>query len=196
MVKPDNNKNEIVYKSKKESKGEINVYNYVLGGRFCEISKKEISDKVIKETTTYYRNSNVMSYRLHDNDNHLLYYRIYNEDGTSKQYDGVGVLFQDSISYITLQRGSRYMNKISLVNPPNCKVVVMIGVYRPEKLSNRDLNKYPIRMYDVQESAVNYEVSSDSVGIQRYQIYWAIEDTISGDIQKGKFIHQYSFITE
>ncbi|MFT3740089.1 MAG: hypothetical protein QM786_15155 [Breznakibacter sp.] len=192
IVETDNGTKDVVFKQKTESTDSVTVYDYLLGDTFCRILKTKRLGVEMTESTTYHRNGKVMSYRLHHQSN-LLYYRIYNKNGVSTKYGGNGILFEDSISHVFLERGTEYAKIIRLANPPNCKVVVMIGEYRPEELEDRDLRRYPIRMFRVSNSRVTYSVKSDSIGMQRYQIFWAVEDTISNDIQNGMMIHEFSF---
>lgn len=169
------------------------IQRYLFGGNYKEVKKSTaVYGKVNEEYTYYYRNGNVMSYKLY-NEGALRYYRNYDSKGVTKSYEGSGVLYEDSVVYDTIFTGVQYKRDMKFVNPPNTEVTVMIGDYIEDEES-RDLKQYPLYFYPIVNSKASYQVNYRNKGIRRVVAYWAIEDLKSKDMQKGRIIHQYTVI--
>ncbi len=167
------------------------IQRYLFGDKYKEIKKSTaIYSKVNEEYTYYYRNGNVMSYKLY-NEGALRYYRNYDKEGVSKSYNGSGVLYEDSVVYDTIFTNVQYKRDMMFVNPPNTEVTVMIGDFIEDE-EGRDLKKHPLYFYPIENSKASYQVNYKNEGIRRVVAYWAIEDLKSKDMQKGRIIHQYT----
>ncbi len=169
----------------------LKIQYYLFGNKYKEVRKNTaIFGKVNEVCTYYYRNGNVMSYKLY-NEGALRYFRNYDKNGISKSYDGSGVLYEDSVVYDTIYTNIQYKRDMMFVNPPNTEVTVMIGDYVEDE-DERDLKANPIFFYPIRNQKTSYQVNFKNEGIKRVVAYWAIEDINSKDMQKGRIIHQYT----
>ncbi|SMO46841.1 hypothetical protein SAMN06265379_101963 [Saccharicrinis carchari] len=170
------------------------IQRYLFGNYYKKVKKSAaLYDKVNEECTYYYRNGNVMSYKLY-NEGALRYYRNYDTKGVAKSYNGSGVLYEDSLVYDTIFTNVQYKRDMMFVNPPNAEVTVMIGDFIEDE-ENRDLKKYPLYFYPIIDSKASYQVNYKKEGIRKVVVYWAIEDLKSKDMQKGRIIHQYTVMS-
>lgn len=171
----------------------LSIQYYLFGGKYREVARSiGVYGKTNKECTFFYRNGNVMSYKFY-NDGALRYYRNYDLDGVTESYKGGGVLYVDSVVYDTIFTNIRYKVDVNFVKPPNTVVKVFIGDY-VENEKKRDMKKHPLYPYAIDNSKTTYQIANANVGIRKVVIYWAIEDIVSKDVQKGRIIHQYTVL--
>ncbi len=167
--------------------------HYLFGDKYKEVKKSiGIYGKTNEECIYYYRNGNAKCYQFY-NDGELKYYRNYDSNGVTESYKGGGVLYVDSISCDTILTNVKYGIDVHFVNPPNTEIKVFIGD-RVENEKKRDMKKYPLYPYVITNSTTSYQIANINEGIREVIIYWAIEDIVSKDIQKGKILHHYTIV--
>ncbi|MFT3740091.1 MAG: hypothetical protein QM786_15165 [Breznakibacter sp.] len=188
----EDSKEDLVYLYKR-GEDSLALYRYFLGGLAIEVRKTDFHGMQVQERTTYYRNGNVRAYRVYYADS-LQYYRLYDEEGVSKKYGGEGILFSCNTCCDTVYQGKWFKKDVFFAYPPHCKIVVMVGVFTEEKLNERDLKKFPIQMEVLGNRIYSYPFSFDSLGENKMVVYWAIEDSTTNNIQKGKIHHCYHVI--
>lgn len=173
----------------------ITVQEYLFGGiyrrRVCSPSIFPNINNI--EEFSYYPNGSPMVYKMfHDGD--LRYYRRFEKDGRVEAYGGSGILYEDSVIYDTLLVNRNYLRDVFFVNPPSAEISVLIGDYVEDE-EGRDLQTDPLYFYPVENSKTKYSVHFSSEGTHRVVLYWAIEDALSKDMQKGRVIHEYTVVS-
>ncbi|MFT3739026.1 MAG: hypothetical protein QM786_09725 [Breznakibacter sp.] len=138
------------------------------------------------ESFTYYPNGDIRKYAFFLNDS-LRYYRFYSGKGQFTESGGCGLAYLDNdVLYIdTVVTNEPYFQQLRLVSPPNCKVRVLYGDEVDDE-ETRDFTTHPLQFLPVKGNYSGMLVKFDLEGQFRKVLYWSIEDTVNGGIEKGR----------
>lgn len=156
-----------------------------------ELSKEcKMCECITKTCFHYTKTGNLFKFSVYRNEG-LIFYKFY---GDSLRCGGNPITsFELGKQYYdTIPVQSNVKVDFNIVTPPNCNSVIMVGDYLDnENLKERDLEKFPIYMCRIKEGKASMVEPFNIVGDYRKCIFWAIEDTLSKDIYKGKNIMNF-----
>jgi len=116
---------------------------------------------------------------------HLRYYRRYNEKGIVRSYDGFPILGIDTVIYVEPPKDTtkELVIKLKYISPPKTKFRAMICDCDKKDGSSIDNSCFwckEIKNTDSIQCDFFYKN-----GYKKKLIYWSLEDTTNGDIQKN-----------
>jgi hypothetical protein len=162
----------------------------------CQQSKPDDSFTEVEEKATpregeliwYYPDSTVMDYKYFI-DYKLVYYRRYYPSGISKSYGGSPIINMDSIQTVSFTRDTAYTILLKFIEPPNCKFRAMIGDYEDdgESAGHIEGTVHWCETDRIRKNAECVVFLNDTSSFTKV-VYWSLEDTLNGNIQKNQIL--------
>jgi hypothetical protein len=180
---PDGTQDIVTYKMTGDS---IKIGNYSNGNIYFKSHKKNgLKGFTETETFTYFPNGQVRRYAYLVNDS-LRYYRFYKKEGALESSGGCALVYLDNETlYVdTLVVNEPYFHQLRFATPPNTRFRLLYGD-EVEDENNRDINANPLKMLPVKNNMTGFLVKYDAVGQYNKVLYWSLEDTVKGGIEKG-----------
>lgn len=181
---PDGTSHTVTYKNFGDS---VRIGTYENGNVYYKSLKtKGLSGIVETEGFTYYPNGTIRKYAFFLNDS-LRYYRFFDAQGTPTDFGGCGLAYLDNeVLYIdTVAVNNPYFQQLRLVSPPHGKVRVLYGD-EVEDEETRDFDKHPLAFLPVKGNYSGMLLKFETEGLYKKVLYWSIEDTVNGGIEKGR----------
>ncbi|MBN2521329.1 MAG: hypothetical protein JXB17_12525 [Bacteroidales bacterium] len=138
------------------------------------------------ESIQYNNDGSVNKYAYYLNDS-LRYYRFYNTDGSVRDCGGFGLVYlEDETKYTdSLNINQKFFQQLRAIKPPHCLTRIYSGK-EIENESDRNFDTDPLNLLPIKKNLSGFLVDYSKPGIYNNVIYWSIEDTISGNVQKGR----------
>ncbi|CAN5250234.1 hypothetical protein BH09BAC5_BH09BAC5_05380 [soil metagenome] len=185
---PEGDSLDFIFPSKENSTWVRKGY-YPSGELFVEHHRKNIDKDVLWNSIWYYRDGSLFKYKCYLNGN-LRYFRDYSKENKVEKTKGNPFLWCDSINTIFTDATGSYTRKIYSVTPPNCVDTLMICDWVLDT-AIQESNYENCYLYLVDNGYTSYRFMNDSNEYRKKIIYYLIQDTLSGYLEKGSFIDNW-----
>ena len=143
------------------------------------------------ETRYYDTDGDIFKYAYFLNDS-LRYYRFYNKDGSTKESGGTGLIYlDDETTYVdTITTKEKFFQQLRVVHPPFTVSRIFFGDDVLDE-QNRDFSLEPLSKLPIKGNLSGFLVDFNRNGTYTKVVYWSIQDTIGGSIQKGRIWRKF-----
>lgn len=175
-----------------DEKGKVKIYSnykngklngkengYHLNGKLA-YTTNFVNDTAKGETFFYYENGSIEQYQFKSYLNGVLtYQRFYDKQGNTTKSLGRG-LIQFNRKKDTVKVDEEYIGEFVIATPPKTNAVIMIADFNSDSTGTNHV------IFEGKEQIRTYKAKFNKQGSVKKIVFWAIEDSLDGQVHKGK----------
>jgi hypothetical protein len=158
---------------------------------YKSLKKKGFGSFTETESYTYFPNGNIRKYAFFLNDS-LRYFRFYDQNGHPTESDGCALVYlANDVTFVdSLNVNEPYFQQLRLAIPPQSTMRILYGNEVANELT-RQLNTDPLDFLPLKENLSGMLVKFEQPGIYHKVLYWSLQDSVTGEIEKGRVWRQF-----